>query len=142
VTSVHGDMHGSHGLFRKGWPHEESVRVPLLVRCPGVQGRDDHPFSLTGLREMALTWADGGDVPPREASAAVQISMPSIVALPDQCGRRWRGVRSAGRKLVLADDGSPWLFFDLDADPLESRNLAGDPSRAAEIAGLGSQVSS
>jgi arylsulfatase A-like enzyme len=31
-TSVHGDMHGAHGLFRKGWPHEESVRVPLLVR--------------------------------------------------------------------------------------------------------------
>jgi arylsulfatase A-like enzyme len=34
-TSVHGDMHGAHGLFRKGWPHEESVRVPLLVRSPG-----------------------------------------------------------------------------------------------------------
>ena len=31
-TSVHGDMHGAHGLFRKGWPYEESVRVPLLVR--------------------------------------------------------------------------------------------------------------
>jgi len=34
-TSVHGDMHGAHGLFRKGWPHEESVRVPLLVRVAG-----------------------------------------------------------------------------------------------------------
>ncbi len=32
VTSAHGDMHGSHGLFRKGWPYEESVRVPLIVR--------------------------------------------------------------------------------------------------------------
>ncbi|RRK00328.1 hypothetical protein Ga0100230_020660 [Opitutaceae bacterium TAV3] len=31
-TSAHGDMHGAHGLFRKGWPYEESVRVPLLVR--------------------------------------------------------------------------------------------------------------
>ena len=36
ATSVHGDMHGSHGLFRKGWPHEESVRVPLVVRAPGL----------------------------------------------------------------------------------------------------------
>ncbi|MEY4488969.1 MAG: hypothetical protein RIQ79_1477, partial [Verrucomicrobiota bacterium] len=48
-TSVHGDMHGAHGLFRKGWPHEESVRVPLLVRgAPGVtggvaDGRSDEP---------------------------------------------------------------------------------------------------
>jgi arylsulfatase A-like enzyme len=30
ITSVHGDMHGAHGLFRKGWPYEESVRVPLV----------------------------------------------------------------------------------------------------------------
>ncbi|WP_157836914.1 sulfatase-like hydrolase/transferase [Geminisphaera colitermitum] len=37
-TSVHGDMHGAHGLFRKGWPYEESVRVPLLVRRPGGGG--------------------------------------------------------------------------------------------------------
>jgi arylsulfatase A-like enzyme len=34
-TSVHGDMHGAHGLFRKGWPYEESLRVPLIVRMPG-----------------------------------------------------------------------------------------------------------
>jgi len=28
-TSVHGDMHGAHGLFRKGWPHEEAC----VCRC-------------------------------------------------------------------------------------------------------------
>ena len=67
--------------------------------------------------------------------------MPSVVALPDQCDRVWSGVRSAGRKLVLGGDGAPWLLFDLERDPLELSNLAGDPSRAAEIAALRASVS-
>jgi arylsulfatase A-like enzyme len=141
VTSVHGDMHGSHGLFRKGWPHEESIRVPLLVRSPGAPRREEGPFSLIGLGEMALAWADGSDGARRGHSAGVRISMPSVVALPDQCDRKWTGVRTAARKLVLNEDGSPWLLHDLDADPLETRNLAGEPSRAAEIAELRSLVS-
>jgi arylsulfatase A-like enzyme len=140
VTSVHGDMHGSHGLFRKGWPFEESIRVPLLVRVPGGPRRDNRPFSLIRLRDMALGWADGGEPPGLDRGPSL-ISMPSVVRLADQCDRKWRGVRTATRKLVLNDDGSPWLLFDLETDPLETRNLAGDPSRAAEIASLSAQVS-
>jgi hypothetical protein len=49
-------------------------------------------------------------------------------------------VRSASRKLVLNADGSPWLYFDLEGDPLEMRNLAGDPSRAGEIRALAASV--
>ena len=45
-------------------------------------------------------------------------------------------MRTATRKLVLNDDGSPWLFFDLERDPLEQVNLAGDAARAGEIAAL------
>jgi hypothetical protein len=41
---------------------------------------------------------------------------------------------------VLNGDGTPWLFFDLENDPLEQRNLADDPSRAAEIRELSSRV--
>jgi arylsulfatase A-like enzyme len=72
-TSVHGDMHGAHGLFRKGWPHEESVRVPLLVRRPheqqvaGGKGRvaddagrkNDTAVSLVDLPAMTVAWASG-----------------------------------------------------------------------------------
>jgi arylsulfatase A-like enzyme len=35
-TSDHGDMLGSHGQLHKGQPWDESVRVPLLIRFPGV----------------------------------------------------------------------------------------------------------
>jgi len=142
LTSVHGDMHGSHGLFRKGWPHEESIRVPMLVRIPGVVRRDDGPFSLLELARMTAGLADGTDGPPAggargEGDGFSRISMPSVVSLPDQCDRAWTGIRSGTRKLVLDGLGAPWLFFDLEGDPLELRNLAGDRSRAGEIAGLG-----
>jgi arylsulfatase A-like enzyme len=135
-------MHGSHGLFRKGWPHEESIRVPLLVRAPGAARRHDAPFSLLGMAGLTTDLADGPASPPvarsrDEGADASRISMPSVVRLPDQCDRSWAGVRTADRKLVLGGDGAPWLFFDLAGDPLETRNLAGEASRAGEIAALG-----
>jgi arylsulfatase A-like enzyme len=134
-TSVHGDMHGAHGLFRKGWPHEEAVRVPLLVRVPGVvPRRDDGAISLLDLSAMTRAWAGGAEWagPP----VMTRISMPSVVALPQQCDRVWRGVRTPSRKLVLNADGSPWLFFDLQNDSAEMKNLAGSPAHAGEIARL------
>jgi arylsulfatase A-like enzyme len=142
LTSAHGDMHGSHGLFRKGWPHEESVRVPLLVRIPGPARRDEGPFSLLGLAGMTTAMAAATDTQPaalrREpGDGASLISMPSVVGLPDQCDRTWTGVRTAARKLVLDGRGAPWLFHDLEEDPLEMRNLAADPARAGEVAELG-----
>lgn len=143
VTSVHGDMHGAHGLLRKGWPYEESVRVPLLVRGPQVRpARDDTPISLVDLPAMTCAWAEGRPIPSRPAHAA--ISMPSVVHLPHQCDRVWRGVRTAQHKLVLNADGSPWLFFELSADPGEQHNLATDPAprRQRERAELSALIAS
>jgi hypothetical protein len=122
-------------LFRKGWPHEESVRVPLLVRAPGEPPRrDDSPVSLLDLPELTLAKIENRK-PKIEASLA-RISMPSVVALPHQCDRAWRGLRTPTRKLIFNTDGSPWLFFDLERDPFEGENLASAPARATEIAEL------
>ena len=62
--------------------------------------------------------------------------MPTATDIPLQCPVAWRGFRSGQHKLVLNADGSPWLYFDLEHDPLERKNLAGDPARAGEIAEL------
>jgi len=107
-TSAHGDMHGAHGLFRKGWPHEESVRVPLLVRHPREVSRRDEvtAVSLIDLPAMTRAWAHGELWEERPATA--QISMPCVVDLPDQCDRVWRGFRSFREKRIYNADGSPW----------------------------------
>lgn len=146
-TSVHGDMHGSHGLFRKAWPYEESVRVPLLIRGRKAENRgrrDDSPVSLVDLPHMAVAWAEGREWHCRRDHAL--ISMPVATEIPLQCPVAWRGFRSAQHKLILKADepegpagGSgqglrPWLYFDLERDPMELKNLAEDPARAAEIA--------
>lgn len=131
-TSVHGDMHGAHGLFRKGWPYEESVRVPLLVHVPTANaGSDNAAVSLADLPAMTLQWADGMSAQSVEALA--RISMPSVVGMPHQCDRVWTGGRTRARKLIFNADGSPWLFFDLEKDPFETRNLVGDPKRQGEL---------
>ena len=148
-TSVHGDMHGAHGLFRKGWPHEESIRVPLIVRLPPgapVQlRRSEKLVSLLNLPYWTSAWADApgasalggfGPMAAAENPRFQVVSMPSVVRLPHQCDRIWRGIRTHRRKLVLEADGSPWLLFDLDRDPLELDNRANDPARAGEISAL------
>jgi arylsulfatase A-like enzyme len=142
-TSAHGDMHGAHGLFRKGWPHEESIRVPLLVRgaavdsrgAGGAAGRSDALVSLLDLPSWTLGWANPSADRPRDSvfprsprSESQIISMPSVVRQPRQCDRVWRGWRTAGRKLVLNGDGTPWLLFDLENDPFEMNNLAVAPA--------------
>jgi arylsulfatase A-like enzyme len=144
-TSVHGDMHGSHGLFRKAWPHEESVRVPLLVRGlkPANRGRrEDSPVSLVDLPHMAVAWAEGREWRCKRDSAP--ISMPAPTPIAQQCPHAWRGFRSAQHKLILRRDPDglerPWLYFDLEHDPLEQHNLAGDTSRREEIAALAALI--
>jgi arylsulfatase A-like enzyme len=139
VTSVHGDMHGAHGLFRKGWPYEESIRVPLLVwgirpAGPGLGVQSPAPVSLLDLPRWAERWAQHGISVPVTEAETQRISMPSVVRLPQQCDRVWRGVRTPARKLVLNEDGAPWLFFDLERDPGEEHNLADEVGRAAELA--------
>ncbi|MDR1284374.1 MAG: sulfatase-like hydrolase/transferase [Opitutaceae bacterium] len=144
-TSAHGDMHGAHGLFRKGWPYEESVRVPLLVRPsrpaaapapvaavpppppPLPPATSDEPVSLLDLPAMTLALAKGSTgstaKPWRCGRDRAEISMPSVVALTHQCDRVWRGWRSPERKEIVNADGSPWLCFDLTTDPGETSPL-------------------
>ncbi|MDD3180704.1 MAG: sulfatase-like hydrolase/transferase [Opitutaceae bacterium] len=146
-TSVHGDMHGAHGLFRKAWPYEESVRVPLLVRLPACEKREarsgmrEEAVSLVDLRAMTLAWSEGRTPAGEDRMGQALISMPTGSSIPLQCPHAWCGVRTRTRKLILKDDGTPWLFFDLESDPLELKNLSADATRRHELADLQGNLS-
>ena len=133
-TSVHGDMHGSHGVFRKGWPYEESLRVPLLVRDPRRRSganRDCSAVSLRDLPHMTVAWAEGREW--KCKGERVSISMPRGSGISLQCDRSWRGYRTPLEKLVFNDDGTPWLYFDLKNDPFEMNNLVENSDCALKI---------
>ena len=56
-TSDNGYMWGEHGLFAKGIPYEESIRVPFVITVPGIPARvDDH--LVVGNLDAAATILD------------------------------------------------------------------------------------
>jgi len=58
-TSDHGDMMGSHRLLAKTVQFEEAVRVPLLIRAPGVTPRHEaRPVSQIDLVPTLLELLD------------------------------------------------------------------------------------
>ncbi len=61
VTSDHGDMFGEHGLWTHGNSvYEEVVRIPLLMRYPGVTAAGltvDAPAQNTDIMPTLLEWA-------------------------------------------------------------------------------------
>ena len=134
ITSVHGDMHGAHGLFRKGWPYEESIRVPLLARWPGsIPSRVRTPVSLADLLPTSLALAGvppqaelpGTDLRPLapDADRSIPLSMPSAPPFAKQCPHRWRAVRTRDALRAFDAGDRPWLHFDLRNDPWQQRNL-------------------
>ncbi len=135
VTSAHGDMHGAHGLFRKGWPFEESIRVPLVAHWPGAAPQRIHtPASLADLPATSLALA-GAAIPPDwlgtdlrtippDTEREIPLSMPSAPPFDKQCPHPWHGVRSREQLHVFHPDGRPWLRFNLRTDPAQLRNLA------------------
>jgi choline-sulfatase len=143
-TADHGEMLGERGLWFKMSFFENSARVPLLIRRPGVppgRRRESEPVSLIDLAPTLLELAgvardelpgDGvslsGGVPPHPVVSeyhAEGVQAPAAM------------IRSGSHKLIVCGD-DPDQLFDLSQDPLELDNLAGD--RAELVASLRAQL--
>jgi arylsulfatase A-like enzyme len=158
-TSDHGDMHGAHGLWKKQHPHDESVRVPFLLRWPaglGTTGRVDPVVvnspdlmpTLLGLCGVPIPeTVEGVDFSPHlrgervldDGGAYLACYRPFHEVRYDSGGRDYRGLRTQ-RYTYCRDHHCPWLLFDNWRDPHQQHNLAGDAASAALVQQLDAQL--
>lgn len=150
-TTDNGYYHAEHGLADKWYPHQESIRVPLIVRDPrmpgGRQGGTSDAFTLS--IDLAPTIASAAGLKP-PASVQGQDLAPLYAAAraPD-----WRQdffyehptFRSADfipASEALVEKGWKYFFwpeadleqlFDLESDPREENDLAGDPEHTDRL---------
>ncbi len=66
-TADNGYYHGEHGLADKWYPHQESIRVPLIIRDPrmdsAIRGKTDDRFALNVDLAPTILAATGNKVP-------------------------------------------------------------------------------
>jgi arylsulfatase A-like enzyme len=150
VTSDHGEAFGEHGMIRHGFElWEELVRVPLIVKVPGVT-----PRRVTARRsaiDVVPTLLDLFKVPFTAKHARDFLSGESLLAdLQREPGTAdperpvlidmARGPYNAERQALIAGDqkltvseGRVLGLYDLAADAAEKRDLSGDKTRLAPM---------
>jgi arylsulfatase A-like enzyme len=138
-TSDHGDMIRCHGETKKQKPWEESVRVPFLVRGPGIAAGEIAPVldsvdimpTLLGMCGVGIPpTVQGTDASPLLRGQAVPELDGALLAChfpfhqwhTSQGGREYRGVRTE-RYTYCRDLAGPWLLYDNQTDPYQMTNL-------------------
>lgn len=155
-TSDNGFLLGQHRVpAGKGLPYEESIRVPLIMRGPGIPQGVVRPEMVATI-DLAATFVDaaqadaglvldGVSLLPQAGVTAVRTSRLIVI----EAGPRtvdgpmyWRGVRHDRIKYVEWGTGEIELY-DLRTDPYEIRSQHANPKYlkvlnyfAAELARL------
>lgn len=151
-TSDNGYLNGEHRYTGKTLGYEESLRVPLIVRGPGLPegARVGAPVTTVDLAPTIVAAAgaepgrpmDGRDLRAlvKRPRGADTILVQAGHSHAKAGGRRWayRGVRTV-RYTYLRWPGTPVFheLYDRKRDPFQLRNLARDPRYArvrAELA--------
>jgi len=162
-TSDHGDMHGSHGLYKKQWPWSEASKVPFAIQYPASvpQGKTiDTPISAIDVMPTLLGLAglpvpdrvEGVDLSPyltgakADAPESVLIMNPTPFSIGDPRGEdqypnfkgkrfEYRGVITDRYTYVRTID-EPYMLYDNQADAYQLKNLIEEPGLADERARL------
>jgi arylsulfatase A-like enzyme len=153
-TTDNGYFHAEHGLADKWYPHQESIRVPLIVRDPRMdkakRGGTSDAFTLnvdlaptilaaTGLAAPARM--QGRDFSPLYLAAEKPAWRTeffyehAVVRAKDVIPASEALVRKDWKYMLWPDFGYEQLFH-LTADPGEENDLARDPAHAAKLAEL------
>jgi arylsulfatase A-like enzyme len=155
-SSDQGFFLGDHGLFDKRFMYEESLRMPFLVRWPGVITAGSKSDAIGLNVDFAPTFLAAAGQP-------IPGSMQGRSLVPVLRGRTpsdWRtsmyyryyhdpgdhntrahyGVRTATHKLIHFWKKDQWELFDLIKDPLELSNLYGQPGQERLTATLQTEL--
>jgi choline-sulfatase len=150
VTSDHGEAFSEHGMIRHGFElWEELVRVPLIVKVPGVPARrvsarrsaiDVVPtlldlFKVPFVAKNATDFLSGESLLPdlQRAAGTADPERPIFIDMA-------RGPYNAERQALIEHDqkltvseGRVLGLYDLAADPAEKHDLSGDKARLAPM---------
>ncbi len=149
-TSDQGFFLGDHGWFDKRFMYEQSIRMPFLVRWPGVIKPGSAQKAMALNVDFAPTFME-------MAGLAVPADMQGRSLVPIFKGEQpadWRkswyyryyhdpgdhntrahyGVRTETHKLIYFWKKDQWELYDLVHDPDEMNNLAADPAQAELLA--------
>jgi len=143
-TSDHGDMLGEHGLWRKMCFYEESARIPMQVRWPARLTGGRRVEGCTSLVDLTATILDAAGISTDEQKAQWGVDGDSMLALMEGRDAGWkdealseqnahgtdrpRAMLRQGKWKLCHNHGEPAEFelYDLEADPGELSNLAGN----------------
>lgn len=166
-TSDHGDMMGSHKMLAKTVMYEESIRVPWLMRIPGMkQGRVfKGRYSQIDLvpTVLSLMGSESADLPGRslvpmlEGKERIQRDVfiqwngaegELSANLPTVTENEVERVRDAPIRTVITQDGwklclcerDKHQLFDRNTDPGETRNLYYDGTHREKIDDLSIRI--
>ncbi len=150
-TSDHGLGVGQHGLMGKQNLYDHSMRIPLILRGPGIPAgqRSD---AMLYLLDMYPTLLERAGVAPPVTSAGQSLNpvldggagreriFSAYQGVFGPPGERpcQRSLKRGRHKLIqtVAAGVETWQLFDLEADPWETRDLIADESSAALIESL------
>ena len=149
--SDNGWMQGEHRIpGDKFLPYEESLRIPLIVRGPGVRAGlkvkrqvsniDFAPTLLDMANARAGRKADGVSLLPtlrggsKPPARVLEIEAPRPLFAHDVPVNRWarpyKGVRTDRFTYVVYTEAGDKELYDRRTDPAQLRNVAGQPAYA------------
>jgi len=139
-TADHGEGRGRHHMVLKNYFYEESEKVPLIVSYPGrtLEGKRDLTHLVSGLDIMPTICDYAGiETPQRCLGRSMRPFLEGkntewhefVAAEVRKTGRM---IRTPKHKYVTYYGDPVEQLFDMESDPGETRNLAGE-SRYAGI---------
>lgn len=139
-TSDHGDLLGDHHVGAKGVFLEGSAHVPMLMRVPEVEASGDVQGkvcdALVSPADIYTTCLSAAGVTPPDAYVVDGMDLREVATgerrretFVGVSKQHYAVIRGQYKYTYCAAGGSE-LLFDLDADPYEQHDLAGDDAFA------------